>query len=187
MIDSNELKKKLNEEMTNVVSSYNKELLNIRGSRANPGILNKVSVQCYGSKSPLHQVANISIDDSRTLVVSPWDKANIVEIEKAILNADLGLNPVLSGNVIRIPLPPLTEERRKILIKQVKEISEKYKVSIREIRRRNLASIKDEVKNKNVTQDEERMFQELIQDLTDKYIEKIVKATEEKEKELMEF
>ena len=144
-------------------------------------------VNYYGSDVPINQVANINVLDSRTLSVSAYDKNAIPNIEKAILNSDLGLNPVTAGEVIRIPLPPLTEERRKELIKVVRAEGERARVAVRNIRRDANHSCKEMVKDKTVSEDEERRAEESIQKLTDRYIEEIDSMLDAKEKEMMEI
>jgi ribosome recycling factor len=134
----------------------------------------------------LSQTANISVDDPRTLSVTPWDKGMIPAIEKAIMNADLGLNPVTAGTVIRVPLPPLTEERRKEFVKIVKQEGESAKVAIRNIRRDANSDVKQLLKEKEISEDEERRAEELIQTITDRYVEEVDKLVAQKEKDLME-
>ena len=144
-------------------------------------------VDYYGAKTPLTQVANISIDDPRTLSVTPWEKTMISPIEKAIMTSDLGLNPATAGMVIRVPLPPLTEERRQEMVKVVKENGEKAKVAIRNVRRDGNQGFKDLVKNKELSEDDERRAQERMQKLTDKFIADVDKLLEDKSKDLLEF
>ena len=150
-------------------------------------MLEHITVNYYGSAVPLNQTANISVLDARTLSITAWDKNAIPNIEKAILNSDLGLNPITAGDIIRVPLPPLTEERRKELIKVVRAEAEKARVAIRNVRRDAIHSFKEKIKEKNITQDEEKRSEEKVQKLTDDHIAQIEKVLEEKEKELMEF
>lgn len=163
------------------------ELVKTRTGRANTSLLDHIMVNYYGSDVPINQVANINVLDSRTLSVSAYDKNAIPNIEKAILNSDLGLNPVTAGEVIRIPLPPLTEERRKELIKVVRAEGERARVAVRNIRRDANHSCKEMVKDKTVSEDEEHRAEESIQKLTDRYIEEIDSMLDSKEKEMMEF
>ena len=162
------------------------ELGAIRTGRAHTSLLEHVKVSYYGSEVPLNQVANITVQDARTLGISAWDKKAIPSIEKAILNADLGLNPVTAGEVIRVPLPPLTEERRKELIKVVRAEGEKAKVAIRNVRRDAIHAFKEMIKDKTMAQDEERRSEEKVQKMTDAHISSVDKTLEVKEKEIME-
>lgn len=159
----------------------------IRTGRAHPSILNGVMIDYYGSATPLAQVANISVADARTLSISPWEKQLTPEIEKAILKSDLGLNPATTGDVIRLPMPPLTEERRKDFIKQAKAEAEAAKVSIRNARRDALAQIKALLKDKAISEDEERKTQDEVQKITDKFVADVDAALAVKEKDLLEI
>ena len=179
--------KDADERMDKSISSFRHELSKIRTGRAHPSLLEHVTVKYYGSEVPLNQAANISVQDSRTLGITAWDKSIIPEIEKAILNSDLGLNPVTAGDVIHVPLPVLTEDRRKELIKVVRAEGEKAKVAIRNIRRDANTSLKNLMKGKDITKDEERKDEEEIQKLTDGHIQGIDDILAEKEKELMEI
>jgi len=163
------------------------ELSKIRTGRAHPSLLEHVTVSYYGNEVPLNQAANINVVDSRTLGVSPWDKSTVPDIEKAILNSDLGLNPVTTGEIIRVPLPPLTEERRKELIRVVRAEAEKARVAIRNIRRDANHSCKDMIKEKLISEDDERKAEERVQKLTDTHIGEIDKILLQKEAELMEI
>lgn len=158
----------------------------VRTGRAHPGILDGVMVPYYGTDTPLKQVANVGVEDGRTLTVSPWEKHIIPDVEKAIMKADLGLNPSTSGDMIRLPMPPLTEETRKDLIKVVRQEAEQSRVSVRNIRRDANSDIKELLKEKEIGEDEERKGEEDIQKLTDKFIAEIEKRLQEKEKDLME-
>lgn len=157
----------------------------IRTGRAHPSLLDTIRVNYYGSEVPLSQVANIGVEDSRTLTVSPWERNMVPDVEKAIMKSDLGLNPSTAGTVIRIPMPQLTEETRKGYIKQAKQESENARVSIRNVRRDVLADIKELLKEKEISEDQERKAQEDIQKLTDKYIAEADKALAAKETDLM--
>lgn len=161
------------------------ELAKVRTGRAHPSLLESIVVVYYGNPTPLSQVATINIEDARTLSVSPWDKGMVQAIDKAIRTSDLGLNPATAGTVIRIPMPPLTEERRKELVKHVRAMSEDARVSIRNCRREANQEIKDLLKSKKITEDDERRGEESIQKLTDRFIGDIDKMTLQKETELM--
>lgn len=162
------------------------ELTKLRTGRAHPSLLDQIRVPYYGNDVPLSQVASVTVGDARTLVVTPWEKTVVQAIEKAIMTSDLGLNPATSGTVIRVPLPPLTEERRKELARLVKATAEDARVSVRNARRDANNQCKDLLKKKEISEDEERRSQDLIQKLTDKYIADVDKLAEAKEKELME-
>jgi ribosome recycling factor len=157
----------------------------IRTGRANPGLLEQISVDYYGSRTPLSQVANVSVADARTLNVTPWDKSMVQAIEKAIQESGLGLNPNTSGQVIRIPLPALTEERRKELGKVVRKEGEEAKIAVRNVRRDALQHMKDALKKKEITEDEEKRAAEAMQKLTDRFVGEADKQVAAKEHELM--
>jgi len=163
------------------------ELAKVRTGRAHPSLLDHIRVEYYGSEVPLSQVANINVEDARTLTVSPWEKPMVSVVEKAILTSDLGLNPMSAGTVIRVPMPPLTEERRRDLIKVVRGEAEGAKVAIRNIRRDANHELKELVKEKVISEDDERRGQEIIQNLTDQHIKKVDEVLDEKEKDLMEI
>ena len=182
-----ELKEDAAERMGKSVEVADANFKKIRTGRAHPSILEGIRVDYYGAETPLSQVANISVEDARTLAVTPWEKPMVPDIEKAIMKSDLGLNPNTAGTVIRIPMPPLTEETRKGYIKQAKQEAENARVSIRNIRRDVLADVKDLLKEKEISEDEERKAQDDIQKLTDSYIAEIEKALAAKEKDLMEI
>ena len=173
--------------MQKSVEALGTEMAKIRTGRAHPSLLEHVSVNYYGSATPLNQVANVNVVDARTLGIIAYDKGSIPDIEKAIMNANLGLNPVTAGEVIRVPLPPLTEERRKDLIKVVKNEAEKARIAVRNIRRDEIASCKELVKEKMITEDEERKAEENVQKLTDEQIAIIDKNLENKEAEMLEI
>jgi ribosome recycling factor len=172
--------------MKKSVEALQNELSKLRMGRANPSLLAHVMVDYYGSMVPISQVANIAIQDARTLTVSVWEKKLAQAVEKAILTSDLGLNPAASGDLIRIPLPPLNEERRRELVKVVKTEVENAKVAARNVRRDINNHVKDAVKAKTMTEDEERKAQERVQKLTDNTIAEIDKICQKKETELME-
>ncbi|MGB1158440.1 MAG: ribosome recycling factor [Porticoccaceae bacterium] len=159
----------------------------IRTGRAHPSLLNGISIDYYGVNTPLAQAASISVEDSRTLSVTPWEKNLVPEIEKAILKSELGLNPTTAGTVIRIPLPALTEETRRSYGKQARQEAEGARISIRNIRRDVLSDIKDLLKEKAISEDEERKAQDDVQKITDKYIAMVEDALVVKEKDLMEI
>jgi ribosome recycling factor len=167
------------------VEALQKAFTKIRTGRAHPSLLDQISVPYYGAQTPLSQVANVSVEDSRTLKVSPWEKDMTQAIEKAIMNSDLGLNPTTQGMSIRIPLPPLTEERRRDLVKVVKNEAEQGRVAIRNIRRDANSEIKEALKEKMVSEDEAHAGEEKIQQLTDKFIKEVEKHLEVKEADLL--
>lgn len=183
----NDIKKDAQGRMSKSVEVLNTNFNKIRTGRAHSSILDGVMVSYYGNDTPLSQVANISVLDARTLSISPWERSLVPEIEKAIMKSDLGLNPVTTGELIRVPMPPLTEETRKGYIKQAKSEAEAARVSIRNIRRDALATVKDLVKEKEVSEDDDRRFHDEIQKITDKYIAEVDSQLAAKEKDLMEI
>ena len=185
MID--ELKKEASQKMTKSMESLSNNLSKIRTGRAHPSILDAITVEYYGQEVPLNQVANIKIEDAKTLQLNVWEKNMIKEVEKSIISSDLGLNPAVSGNLIRIPLPPLTEERRKELVKLVKQEGENCKVSVRNIRRDANNKLKQLIKEKSISDDDEKRSEEDIQKLTDSNIKQIDERIIEKEKDLMQI
>ena len=182
---SNEIEKKISSKMKKSIFALKSELSKIRTGRAHPSLLDHITVEHYGSKVPLSQVANITIEDTSTLLLNVWEKHSVENIEKAIANADLGLNPAVSGVVVRIPIPSLTEDRRKDLIKVVRQHGEMAKISLRNIRRDANQHIKDALKAKEISQDQEKTDEKRVQNLTDQYISEIDEVLAEKEKELM--
>ena len=182
-----DIKKDAASRMAKSVENLQHELTKLRTGRAHTSLLDHITVSYYGSEVPLNQVATISVSDARTLLVSPWEKNMVAPVEKAILASDLGLNPVTAGTVMRIPLPPLTEERRRDMVKLVRHEGEGARVAIRNIRRDANGDIKMLLKEKEISEDEERRAEEAIQKLTDKYIDKVEKVLEVKEAELMEI
>lgn len=172
--------------MSQAVKAYSKNLATVRAGRANPSLLDSVQVEYYGALTPLNQLASISVPEARLLVVTPFDKSSINDIEKAIQKADLGLTPSNDGNLIRISIPPLTEERRKELVKVVGKYAEEAKVQIRNVRRDANDQLKKDEKNGELTEDESRGFQNDVQTETDKHIKEIDELTKEKEQEIME-
>ena len=183
MID--DIEREAQQRMIKSIESLKSNLAKIRSGRAHAGILDQVTLEYYGNEVPLNQAATISVDDARTLLVSPWDKAMIPVIEKAILSSNLGLNPVTSGMTVRVPLPPLTEQRRKEMIKLARGESEQARVAIRNIRRDANGNLKELLKNKDISEDEEHRAQEIIQKITDKNIRDIDMLLATKEKELL--
>ena len=183
----NELKEDAEIRMGKSVASLQNDLTKLRTGRAHTSLLDHITVEYYGSEVPLSQVANVSVLDSRTLSVSPWEKPMVQAIEKAIMNSNMGLNPATTGELIRIPLPPLTEERRKDMIKVVRAEGEGAKVAIRNIRRDVLGDVKSLLKDKEITEDDDRQAQDDVQKLTDKYVKQVDEALAVKEKDLMEI
>lgn len=175
----------LEERMKKTVSVYEENLSEIRAGRANPAVLNKISVEYYGVPTPINQVAGISVPEARMIVIQPWDASILKEIEKAILASDIGLNPNNDGKVIRLNFPELTEERRKELVKDIRKIAEESKVAIRSIRRDGMEDVKAKQKNSEITEDEKAVKEDEIQKLTDKYIAEIDKILANKEKEIL--
>ena len=182
-----EIKADAKTRMGKSLESFKADLVKVRTGRAHPSLLEHLTVSYYGADTPITQVANISVQDSRTLQVQPWEKSMVEAVEKAIMNSDLGLNPNSAGQVIRVPLPPLTEERRKDLIKVVRGEAEGAKVAIRNIRRDANSTFKELVKEKEISEDEERRAQDDIQKLTNEYVALVDKVLQEKEAELMEI
>lgn len=168
------------------VESLKQSLVKVRTGRAHPSLLDHLHVDYYGSEVPIAQVANINVEDSRTLIISPWEKQMVQPIEKAIMKSDLGLNPATAGTVIRLPMPPLTEETRRNLVKVVRQDGEAAKVAIRNIRRDANGDFKSLLKEKEISEDEERDAEDEIQQLTDKWVREVDKVLEEKEADLME-
>jgi len=183
----NNIRQESEKRMQKSIESLQVDMTKIRTGRANAGILDHVQVDYYGNLTPLSQVANVTTSDSRTIMVTPWEKSMVAAVEKAILTSDLGLNPSTAGSAIRVPMPPLTEERRKELIKVVRNEAEQSKVSIRNIRRDANTQLKELVKNKSISEDDERRAGEVIQKLTDKYIAEVDAMLVLKEKDLMEI
>jgi ribosome recycling factor len=181
-----ELYTETEEKMKRALESVRRELGSIRTGKATTTLLDGIKVDYYGTMTPLSQVANISAPDSRLLVIQPWEKRLIPDIVKAIHKSDLGLNPQSDANVIRLPIPPLTEERRKDLVKLVKKLTEEGKIVLRNIRRDSNEALKKAEKDKDISEDESRKAQEHVQEITNKYIELIDEMTKKKEEEVME-
>lgn len=182
-----DLKKQAETRMAKSVDALGNAFAKIRTGRAHPSLLDGIYVSYYGSEMPLNQVGNVNVEDARTLSVVPWEKPMVPEIEKAIMKSDLGLNPVTSGDVIRIPLPMLTEETRKGFIKQAKSEAENARVAVRNTRRDILSDLKAMQNNKEISEDDERRAQTDVQKITDKYVAEIDKALAKKEADLMEI
>ncbi|RBW50078.1 ribosome recycling factor [Marinobacter sp. F3R11] len=181
----NDIKAEAEAKMKKSLEALNSAFNKIRTGRAHPSILDGVMVNYYGEETPLKQVASVNVEDNRTLAVSPWEKNLVTVIEKAIMTADLGLNPATSGDVIRIPMPMLTEETRKLMVKQSKADAENGRVSIRNARRDANGMIKELLKEKEISEDDERRAEEEIQKLTDRYIAEVEKMLKAKEEDLM--
>ncbi|RFU68889.1 ribosome recycling factor [Bacillus sp. V59.32b] len=172
--------------MDKAIGAYTRELASIRAGRANASLLDKISLDYYGAPTPINQLAGVSVPEARLLVIQPYDKTVLGDIEKAILKSDLGLNPSNDGSIIRIAIPALTEERRKELVKVVKKESEEAKIAIRNIRRDANDDLKKLEKNGEITEDDLRGYSDDIQKVTDSYISKIDDITKDKEKEILE-
>ena len=171
--------------MNKTVEVFKQNLSEVRAGRANPAILNKVSVEYYGTPTPINQVAGISVPEARLIVIQPWDASILKDIEKAILASDIGINPNNDGKVIRLSFPELTEERRKELVKDIKKMAEESKVAVRAIRRDGIDKAKAMQKNSEITEDDLRSAEDSMQKLTDKKIEDIDKILADKEKEIL--
>ncbi len=182
----NEIKKDAETRMKKSIESLKSELTKLRTGRAHTSLLDHINVSYYGSDVPLTQVASITVSDPRTLTVTPWEQNMVGPVEKAIIQSDLGLNPATSGKVIRVPLPPLTEERRKDMIRIVRQEGENARIAVRNIRRDANNDFKSLNKEKEITDDEMRQAEDDIQKITDKYVSEIDKILEDKEKDLME-
>lgn len=185
MID--EILKDAEARMGKSIEALKSELAKIRTGRAHPSLLDHVHVEYYGSEVPISQVANISLEDARTLAVSPWEVDMVAKVEKAIMTSDLGLNPSTAGKVIRVPMPPLTEERRRDLVKVVRQEGENGKIAVRNIRRDANSDFKDLLKEKEISEDEEHKAEESVQRITDKSIAQVDELLKVKEQELMEI
>jgi ribosome recycling factor len=172
--------------MAKCVTAFRNDLKKLRTGRAQPSLVEHLKVEYYGNEVPLNQVASINVEDARTLAVSPWDRNMVQVIEKAILKSDLGLTPMTAGQVIRIPLPPLTEERRRELTKVVRHEAENARVGVRNVRRDLMNELKEMLKKKLLSQDDDRRAHDEVQKLTDKYVAEIDHVLADKEKELMQ-
>lgn len=183
----NDLKKDAEQRMGKSIDSLQLAFNKIRTGRAHPSLLDGLIVSYYGVDTPIAQVANVTVQDARTLAVTPWEKSMVGAVEKAILKSDLGLNPATAGTVIRIPMPPLTEETRKGYIRQARNEAETARISIRNIRRDVLSDVKDLLKEKMITEDEDRRAQDDVQKVTDQYVAKVEEMLAVKEADLMEI
>lgn len=182
-----EVMNQTNERMEKAHSAYSRQLAAIRAGRANASLLDRISVIYYGAPTPLNQMAGISVPEPRLLVVQPYDKTTISEIEKAIMKSDIGITPSNDGSVIRLAVPALTEERRKELVKEVKREAEDAKVAIRNVRRDSNEELKKLEKDAEITEDELRRFNDQVQKMTDDFIDKIDQTAKDKENEIMEI
>lgn len=185
MID--ETLKDAEERMTRSIDALRDEFRRVRTGRAHTGLLEHITVDYYGSQVPINQAANVTVEDARTLAVTPYEKQMVAPIEKAILTSDLGLTPISAGTIIRVPLPPMTEERRKDLARVLRNEAEGGRISVRNVRRDAISDVKEMQKEKLITEDDEHKAQDDIQKITDKYVARIDALLEEKEKEIMEF
>lgn len=183
----NDVKKEAEQRMQRGIEAFKEDLRKLRTGRAHAGLLETVMVEYYGTNVPVKQTSNVSVEDARTIIVTPWEKNMVSAVEKAIINSGLGLNPVTAGQVIRVPLPPMTEERRRDLVKVVRAHAETARVALRNVRREALGDIKDLLKEKMIAEDDERRGQEEIQKLTDRYVAAVDALLKDKEAEIMEF
>jgi ribosome recycling factor len=183
MID--DIKKDAAERMAKSAEALGHELAKIRTGRAHPSLLDHVRVSYYGSEVPISQAATVAVEDARTLTVTPWDRNMVALVEKAIIQSDLGINPNTAGTVIRVPMPPLTEERRRDLQKIARAEAEQARVAVRNIRRDANSQLKELVKEKLISEDEERRGEEIVQKLTDQFVKEVDRILEEKEADLM--
>jgi len=177
--------KNYNQKMDKTFDVFTKELSSLRTGRANPNMLDLIKVDVYGQKMPINQIGSISTPEARMINIQVWDQNNVTLIDSAIRKSDLGLNPQIDGQLIRLPIPDLSEERRSEMKKMIKSIGEKCKISIRNIRREANDNLKDLLKNKNISEDEEKKFQKLVQTFTDNHINQIDDKVITKEKEIM--
>ena len=175
----------MQERMEKVIDNLETNYSEIRAGRANPAILNRVSVEYYGVPTPINQVASVSVPEARLIVIQPWDRSILSQIEKAIEKAEIGIHPMNDGGVIRLSFPELTEERRKEIVKDVKKTAEEAKVAVRNVRRDEIDEAKAKLKNKEISEDEEKSLEDKIQKETDKYVAKIDEIADRKEKEIM--
>lgn len=182
----NEIQTKCDEKMNKAVDALKDEFNNLRTGRASSALFDKIRVNCYGEQTPLNQIANVSIPEARLVVIQPWDKSLLKEIEKAVLQSDMSVNPSNDGKIIRIAIPPLTEDRRKDLAKKAKNIAEQSRVSVRNIRRDGIDELKKAQKDGQITEDQLKTFEESLQKMTDSHIAEIGKILASKEKEILE-
>jgi ribosome recycling factor len=182
-----EIRKDAEQRMQKCVAAFGQALRKLRTGRASPTLLEHLQVEYYGATVPLSQAANIAVEDARTLTITPWDKGMVAVIEKAIINSNLGLTPRSAGTTIRVPLPPLTEERRRDLAKLVRQEAEQGRVAVRNVRRDALNDLREALKEKMINEDQERQAHQQVQDLTDRFVAEIERLSEEKQKEIMDF
>ena len=173
--------------MDKSISSFKKDISTLRTGRANTSMLDTIKVDCYGQLMPVEQLATVSVPEARLISIQVWDKSNVSLIDSAIQKSDLGINPQIDGQIIRLKIPDLTEERRKDLIKVLKNMSEKSKISIRNIRREANEELKKKLKDKNISEDQNKNFEKIIQKITDTSIEKVDQITSDKEKEIIQI
>jgi ribosome recycling factor len=183
----NDIKQDALSRMNKSIEAFKVELSKIRTGRAHVSLLNHITVNFYGNEVPIGQAANLSVEDARTLTVTPWDKSIVAAIEKAIMSSDLGLNPSTAGTVIRVSMPPLTEERRRELVKVVRELAENSRIAVRNIRRDANNDLKMLLKDKDISEDEDHKGQDLVQQVTNQSTDEIEALLQAKEKELMEI
>jgi len=181
-----DIKKDANERMTKCIVSLNEHFKRMRTGRANVGLLDGIRVEYYGAEMPLNQVANVAVEDARTLMITPWDKAMVPVVEKAIMKSDLGLTPATAGTTIRLPLPAMTEERRRELTKVARHEAENARVAVRSVRRDLMNELKEMLKEKLISEDDDHRAQDEVQKLTDHYVAEIDSILAEKEKELLQ-
>ncbi len=182
-----EIVQKYESKMESAVDHFSRELLTIRAGRANPGILDHVTVDYYGTPTPINQVAAISVSEARILTIQPWDASMLHMIEKAILTSDIGINPTNDGRIMRLVFPSPTEERRKALTKDAQKMGEEAKIAVRNVRREAMDKFKAQKKNSELTEDDQKRLEEEMQKVTDKFIKKIDQVCEDKIKEIMEI
>ena len=182
-----EFTKPYEEKMEGALRHLDKELVSVRAGRANPAILDRVAVDYYGSPTPIQQIAAVAVAEARILTISPWDRSMLKPISKAIQTSDIGINPIDDGQIIRLVFPAPTEERRKQLTKDVQKLGEETKVAVRNIRRDAMDKLKAQKKNSEITEDDQKHYEEEMQKITDKYVKLVDKACEEKNKEIMEI
>lgn len=175
----------IDEKMRKVIENLEENFSEIRAGRANPAILNKVMVEYYGTPTPINQVASVAVPEARQIVITPWDKSLLATITKAIEAANIGINPMNDGQVIRLIFPELTEERRKEIVKDIKKLAEEAKIAVRNVRRDEMEEAKSQLKNKEISEDEEKALEEKIQKVTDSYVKKVDDETEKKTAEIM--
>lgn len=182
-----DLQKSTSQKMQKSIEALKTDLAKIRTGRAHTGLLDHIMVDYYGSDTPINQVANVTLVDARTLGVQPWEKPMVAKVEKAIRESDLGLNPAVQGDVIRVPMPPLTEERRRDLAKVVRQEGENARISVRNLRRDANQSLKEALKEKQISEDDDHRGQDQVQKLTDKFVAEIDQLLADKEQELMQI